>query len=196
MHFTEILRDLLQVKGLSGAQLAKLLNVSRPSTHAILRGKSLPKKERVVEIADVLDLAEEERRNLLDSYELVKNNSSILRVKPAKELLEKVKDLFRESGCHAGQPYTGWDDPDLFFECGGEKVGVLIGVQKWDWDTVLGFCLRAKFGHKLDQFIFICTPQSGMNTSFLNQALFEHYNVLPVSLEDLEVFLPENFVQI
>lgn len=188
-----MLSDLLQAKGFSGAQFAKLLNVSRPSTHAILRGKSLPKKERVVTIAHVLQLSDEERSDLLNAYEFAKNNSSVLRVKPTKELLEKVKELFRESGCHAGQPYTGWDDPDLFFECNGEKVGVLIGVQNWDWDTVLGFCLRAKFDHKLDRFIFICTPESGMNTSFLNQGLFEHFKVQAVELDALEVFLPANF---
>lgn len=149
-------------KGITGVQLAKKLNISPPSVHAIVTGKSLPRRERIDQLAKVLDFNDVEKIKFRVAYGMAKGRTknSIGRIRGP--VLDKIKASLEEKGLHPTSPYQELGDPDLYFEHGGQRYGVLMSKKMMDWDRVLGMSQRISIEKGLDRILFIFAEDSGM----------------------------------
>lgn len=195
MNFTDILNQELKNKGMNGAQLARALNLSRPSVHSILKGKTLPRKERIKDICKILKLSEGLEAELLGAYNLAKSDSGSWSPKPSSDKVEEIRTIFTRLGIQPIAAFENWDEPHLMFQHDStscrQKVGVWLAVQQVSWDRILGQILRMKFKLTLNSAFFVYSTTSGMEVKDEVKTLFNNYDIRVSSSKELETLLKE-----
>ena len=194
MKFSEAIKSKLQAKGIPAANFAKHLNITSPSAHAILAGKTLPRKERLDEIFQFLDFTEKEAESLRYLYNEEKSKPKPRRQKASAKVLNKVERDLQSQGFLTVPCYEKLDQPDLF--CHIERLGMLTKVGVWvsskaiSWDTVFTLSMKMLAGENLEEIIFIFTNNSGINMDDLrDQELFTKYKIRVMPHQEIEPHL-------